>query len=104
MKSKHLTTRVYFRYNDNVDADITVSYWFTPGEDSSDYGWVDPEIEVSRVQTIHSIITATGILLDKHWLESHGYYTSLKRKITTLLHAEVYPESSTWYDLEENSI
>jgi hypothetical protein len=84
---------------ERCELELELTFWYTPGEDSLDYGPVDPEIEFARIRNVLAVTTPSGLLIDADWLRGRGYYDWIKKFATDQLRDRLVPGSRVWYDL-----
>ncbi len=84
---------------DRCEIEMLVSFWYTPGEDSPDYGPVDPEIDFDAVEDIYGIITPSGVSIDADWLIDRGYYDDVLEFANRQIRQKLVPGSRVWQDL-----
>ncbi len=84
---------------DRCEIELELTFWYTPGEYSSDYGPVDPELEFAQVREIYLVVTPSGLDIDETWLRDRGYYDWVKKYATKQLKEKLVPGSRVWYDI-----
>ncbi len=84
---------------DRCEIEMMVSFWYTPGEDSPDYGPVGPEIDFDSIQEVFAVITPSGLLIEGQWLRDRDYYDWVKKYATEQFEERLIPGSRVWYDL-----